>query len=104
MKSTKTFDELIDLAKRQKQNRLKKILVEEEEYLEYLYYISKYKEHPHRFCVVVTYYNDPENRLYLRNLDSIFMQNYENYHVVYTDDASPKNTSKLVEDYLKARP
>ena len=31
-------------------------------------------------------------RLYLRNLDSIFQQDYQNYYIVYFDDNSPDKT------------
>lgn len=42
-------------------------------------------------------------RWYQRNLDSIFMQKYTNYTVLYTDDASPDDTGKLVEHYIKTK-
>jgi len=52
-----------------------------------------------RIVVVVASYN---NQLYYRrNLDSIFMQNYENYHVLYINDCSTDNTLVLVEAYVK---
>lgn len=37
---------------------------------------------------------------YRRNLDSIFMQNYSNYHVIYIDDCSPDGTFELVKTYV----
>ncbi len=55
------------------------------------------------FCVIVTSYNNVKSQLYLRNLDSIFMQNYQNYHVVYIDDASPDRTGEFVKQYLEEK-
>ncbi len=46
-------------------------------------------------------YNNVKSRLYLRNLDSIFMQEYSNYHVVYIDDASPDKTGDFVNKYIE---
>lgn len=37
---------------------------------------------------------------YKRNLDSVFMQRYENYRVIYIDDYSSDDTGKLVEAYV----
>ena len=54
-----------------------------------------------RIVVVVASYN---NQLYhRRNLNSIFSQNYENYHVLYINDCSTDNTLALVETYVKNR-
>jgi len=54
-----------------------------------------------RIVVVVASYN---NQLYYRrNLDSIFTQNYENYHVLYINDCSTDNTLVLVESYVRNR-
>lgn len=41
--------------------------------------------------------------MYKRNLDSIFMQDYNNYHVVYIDDASPDKTGEHVKDYIREK-
>ena len=51
------------------------------------------------FVVVIASYNNKD--WYKKNLDSIFMQKYENYHVIYVDDCSPDGTGKLVEQYIK---
>jgi glycosyltransferase involved in cell wall biosynthesis len=40
---------------------------------------------------------------YERNLDSVFSQNYSNYHVLYIDDCSSDGTADLVERYVKER-
>lgn len=39
---------------------------------------------------------------YKKNLDSIFSQTYQNYRVIYVDDASPDQTGQLVEEYIIA--
>jgi len=49
--------------------------------------------------VLVPSYNN--SKYYQRNLDSIYRQNYQNYRVIYMDDASPDGTGVLVENYLK---
>jgi glycosyltransferase involved in cell wall biosynthesis len=51
------------------------------------------------FVVVVASYNNKD--WYKKNLDSIFMQEYENYNVIYVDDCSPDGTGNLVEEYIK---
>jgi glycosyltransferase involved in cell wall biosynthesis len=38
---------------------------------------------------------------YQNNLESVFSQQYENYHVYYTDDCSTDRTAELVEHYLQ---
>lgn len=48
--------------------------------------------------VVVCSYN---NALWVeKNLDSIFMQQYDNFRVIYIDDASQDETAQLVANYL----
>ncbi|MBM3893276.1 glycosyltransferase family 2 protein [Candidatus Dependentiae bacterium] len=52
-----------------------------------------------RFVFIVPGYN---NALwYKKNLESIFMQNYCNYHIIYIDDASTDGTDRLVQDFVK---
>ena len=53
------------------------------------------------FTVIIPSYNN--SKWYKKNLDSIFMQKYENYHIIYIDDASPDGTGNLVEEYVKER-
>lgn len=48
--------------------------------------------------IVPSYQNE---KWYKRNVFSLLNQQYENYRVIYTDDASPDATGRLVEDYLK---
>ena len=49
--------------------------------------------------VVIPSYHNAE--WYQRNLDSVFMQQYQNYRVIYIDDCSPDGTGNLVEKYVK---
>jgi glycosyltransferase involved in cell wall biosynthesis len=51
--------------------------------------------------IVTAGYNNA--RWYQRNLDSIFMQKYSNYKLLYTDDGSPDGTGKLVAEYIKQK-
>lgn len=48
--------------------------------------------------IVVPSYNNAE--WYERNLSSIFMQQYENYYVIYIDDCSTDDTYTLVKEYI----
>ncbi len=48
--------------------------------------------------VVIPSYNNAE--WYENNLSSIFMQEYENYHIIYIDDYSDDGTADLVEAYI----
>ncbi len=48
--------------------------------------------------VVVPSYNNAD--WYVNNLSSIFMQNYDNYRVIYIDDDSEDGTADLVEQYV----
>jgi hypothetical protein len=52
------------------------------------YQIDSYHSKQLRFCLVVNSYNNAKSGLIYRNIDSILQQNYSNYHIVYTDDAS----------------
>jgi len=52
-----------------------------------------------RIVIITASYNNRD--WYQKNLDSIFMQEYENYFVVYTDDCSSDGTSDLVEAYIR---
>lgn len=52
----------------------------------------------HIVVVVCSYNNE---KYYNWNLDSVFAQQYKNYHVIYVDDCSADNTGGLVEDYVK---
>jgi glycosyltransferase involved in cell wall biosynthesis len=50
--------------------------------------------------VVVPSYNNED--WYDKNLESIFMQEYENYYVIYIDDCSTDKTYELVKNYIHA--
>ncbi len=50
------------------------------------------------FVVVVPSYNNA--KYYEKNLDSIAVQQYENYRVIYIDDSSSYGTGEMVERYL----
>ncbi|MGE0009783.1 MAG: glycosyltransferase family 2 protein [Candidatus Babeliales bacterium] len=62
--------------------------------------IAKTLHHPKELPLVISVcaYNDA--RWVEKNLDSIFMQKYSNYHVVYIDDASTDNTPEIVKEYI----
>jgi glycosyltransferase involved in cell wall biosynthesis len=51
--------------------------------------------------IVLRSYNNKE--WYKRNLDSILSQKYQNFRVLYYDDASTDNTGPLVEEYLQKK-
>jgi glycosyltransferase involved in cell wall biosynthesis len=48
--------------------------------------------------IVIASYNN--KNWYKKNLDSIFVQRYKNYRIIYIDDNSPDGTGKLVEKYI----
>lgn len=50
------------------------------------------------FVIITASYKNAE--WYKRNLDSLFNQNYDNYHIIYIDDASPDGTGALVQEYI----
>lgn len=73
-------------------------MIEEYEYYEKKYDISSYEELP--FCIVVPTFNNKAEQRYLRNIRSIVMQNYSNYHIVVMDDGSTDGTGDLILQYL----
>lgn len=54
------------------------------------------KEKP--IVVIITSYNN--SQWYKKNLDSVFMQQYTNYRVIYVDDASTDGIGELVAAYI----
>lgn len=48
--------------------------------------------------IIIPSYNN--QRFYLENLKSVVNQNYKNFRVIYTNDASTDNTGELVQDYM----
>lgn len=51
------------------------------------------------FVIVIPSYNNKD--WYKRNLDSVFSQSYENFRVIYIDDASPDGTGNWVKGYIR---
>ncbi|MCH9617814.1 MAG: hypothetical protein SP4CHLAM5_11630 [Chlamydiia bacterium] len=49
--------------------------------------------------IIIPSYNN--ELLYKGNLDSVFSQKYENYRVIYTNDASTDGTGSAVKEYVK---
>lgn len=76
------------------------LMDDEKNYYEEKYQISKYEKLQLPFCIIVPSYNNAKSKIYMRNLDSIFMQDYENYNVVYMDDNSPDKTGDFVNQYI----
>lgn len=60
--------------------------------------ISGYGEEK-KMVVVIPSYNNQE--WYYKNLQSVFLQDYENYRVIYIDDHSTDGTPDLVEHLIK---
>ncbi len=54
-----------------------------------------------QITIIVPSYNNKE--WFQKNLDSIFMQNYSNYKVMYIDDVSTDGTADLVQAYAAAK-
>lgn len=50
-------------------------------------------------AIIVPSYNN--KHFYKRNLRSIYNQKYENYRIIYVNDASPDGTGQLVEQFIK---
>ena len=51
--------------------------------------------------IVITSFNN--KAWYIRNLDSVFSQQYTNYRIIYLDDCSEDGTGYLVENYIKQK-
>jgi glycosyltransferase involved in cell wall biosynthesis len=51
------------------------------------------------FVIIIPSYNNAQ--WYKKNLDSVFLQNYNNYRVIYIDDCSSDGTGDLVEAYIR---
>lgn len=59
--------------------------------------LEQFPEKP--LVVIIPSYNNKD--YYKQNLESIFNQKYENYSVIYIDDASEDGTADLVKKYIK---
>lgn len=51
------------------------------------------------FAVVIPSYNNSE--YYQQNLESVLFQNYDNYRIIYIDDASEDRNGELVQEYIR---
>ncbi|MCK5632954.1 glycosyltransferase family 2 protein [bacterium] len=49
--------------------------------------------------LVIASYNNAD--WYKKNIDTVVLQNYSNWRIVYVDDCSPDGTGDLVEQYIK---
>jgi len=65
-----------------------------------LYAASDIPEKP--ITIVITGYNNKE--WFGTSIDSALNQNYENFRVIYVDDASPDGTGREVAGYLATHP
>ncbi len=52
-----------------------------------------------QFVIIIPSYNN--EKWCIKNLESIFMQKYSNFRVIYINDCSADNTGNLVTDYLQ---
>jgi hypothetical protein len=85
---------------RAKRERLEKVLNQQFYRWNSEYQIDLYHSRQLPFCLVVNSYNNAQSGLIYRNIDSILQQNYTNYHIAYTDDASTDSTGIKVQQYL----
>lgn len=67
------------------------VVDEEREYFRSRYNTDGYKELP--FCIVVPTFNNKDNERYIKNIKSIVMQEYLNFHIIIIDDASTDGTA-----------
>lgn len=51
------------------------------------------------FIIIPSYNN---SRWYKQNIDSVLVQKYDHYHVIYIDDCSSDGTGELVQNYVQA--
>jgi glycosyltransferase involved in cell wall biosynthesis len=54
-------------------------------------------------CVVVPSFNNIANNRYKANMNSILQQNYQNFHIVFIDDASTDQTFNKTLDLIRSR-
>ncbi len=50
---------------------------------------------------MVPAYNVVSSGFYKRNINSIYGQNYSNFHVVFVDDHSSDESGKWIEKYIE---
>lgn len=64
--------------------------------------LKKYIPKKYRnFLIIIPSYNN--KNWFKKNLDSVFIQDYPSYKVIYIDDCSSDKTSDLVEKYIKEK-
>ncbi len=63
--------------------------------------ISICTEQEKNIVIVITSYNNCE--WYVKNLQSVFTQEYRHYRVIYIDDCSEDNTGSLVKEYIESK-
>jgi glycosyltransferase involved in cell wall biosynthesis len=51
--------------------------------------------------IVTASYNNKD--WYKQNLDSVFVQKYQNYRLIYIDDCPPDGTYELVKEYVEQK-
>ena len=54
-------------------------------------------------CVVIPSFNNIQNDRYKKVMQTIFYQKYDNYHIVFIDDASTDSTLKATKSYVEER-
>lgn len=53
--------------------------------------------------MVVPTYNNAANNRHINNMNSILMQEYSNFHIVFIDDASEDSTSEDIAQLLQGQ-
>ena len=53
------------------------------------------------FCLIILSHNNVPNDRYKLVMDTILYQDYNNYHIIFIDDASTDATSELTRNYMK---
>lgn len=88
------FKNILDLPENHTLNQLDRIYFEEK------YNLNLFDEEL-PMCVVVPSHNNVQYGRYKRILQSIFYQNYTNYHIVFIDDFSTDQTLNKSIEYAK---
>ena len=52
------------------------------------------------FCLIILSHNNVPNDRYKFVMDTIFYQDYENYHIIFIDDASTDATTEHTRNYI----
>lgn len=84
-----------------KDESLPELAKAEAAYYEQKYSIGDYDQLP--ICVVVPTHNNAKDNRHINNMKSILLQDYDNYHLVFIDDASTDSTLPDVEALLTAQ-